>query len=261
MNRFHFYIFVPEMRRRYFIQLSFKGTNYHGWQIQPNGISVQEELEKALGVLLQDKVRVMGAGRTDAGVHARCMIAHFETDRNIVIDNFKFNLNNILSDFISIISLREVKLDFHARFNALSRTYHYVLSPKKDPFQHELAFRYLKNIDIDLMNRAAKCLLGERDFSCFSKSKTQTFTNNCNLQRAEWKEQNGLYIFEIRGNRFLRNMVRAVVGTLLEVNEGKRTVESLTELLESKNRSNAGVSVPAKGLFLVDIEYPSAGFI
>jgi tRNA pseudouridine38-40 synthase len=241
--------------------LTFKGTDFHGWQVQPNGRSVQGELEKALRTLLQEKIALSGAGRTDTGVHAKCMIAHFDTDQNIVNDNFIFNLNNLLVDSISIDSLREVKFDFHARFDAISRTYQYVITPKKDPFQSEFAHRYTKKMDIDSMNIAAKKMLGERDFSCFSKSKTQTYTNNCNLQKAEWRERDGLFIFEIKANRFLRNMVRAIVGTLLEVNEGKRTMESIPELLESKNRSNAGVSAPAKGLYLVDIEYPSKGFI
>ena len=249
------------MKRRYFVYLTFKGTDFHGWQVQPNGRSVQGELEKALRTLLQEKIALSGAGRTDTGVHAKCMIAHFDTDQNIVNDNFIFNLNNLLVDSISIDSLREVKFDFHARFDAISRTYQYVITPKKDPFQSEFAHRYTKKMDIDSMNIAAKKMLGERDFSCFSKSKTQTYTNNCNLQKAEWRERDGLFIFEIKANRFLRNMVRAIVGTLLEVNEGKRTMESIPELLESKNRSNAGVSAPAKGLYLVDIEYPPKGFI
>lgn len=249
------------MVRRYFLYLKFKGTNYHGWQIQPNGSSVQEEVERALSVLLQEKVAVTAAGRTDAGVHASCMVAHFESDKNIVINSFIFHLNNILSGSISIYDLREVALDFHARFAATSRTYQYKISPTKDPFLEETAYRYTKEMDLEKMNKAAKLMLGERDFSCFSKSKTQTFTNNCKLQKAIWIEKEGSYIFEIRANRFLRNMVRAIVGTLLEVNEGKRTLESIPMLLSSKNRSNAGVSVPAKGLFLVDIEYPTEGFI
>ena len=249
------------MRRRYFIYLSFKGTDFHGWQIQPNGNSVQQELENSLGVLLQEKVAVLGAGRTDAGVHAKLMIAHFETDKNIVIDKFIYNLNNVLCSSISIISLREVKVYFHARFDAINRTYHYSISPEKNPFQFDLTHQYKQQINIELMNSAAKLLLGKKDFSCFSKSKTQTFTNDCQVLKAEWTKEEDLFVFEIKANRFLRNMVRAVVGTLLEVNEGKRSVESITELIASKNRSNAGVSVPAKGLFLVDIEYPATGFI
>lgn len=249
------------MRRRYFIYLSFKGTDFHGWQIQPNGNSVQQELENSLGVLLQEKVAVLGAGRTDAGVHAKLMIAHFETDKNIVIDKFIYNLNNVLCSSISIISLREVKVDFHARFDAINRTYQYSISPEKNPFQFDLTHQYKQQINIELMNSAAKLLLGKKDFSCFSKSKTQTFTNDCQVLKAEWTKEEDLFVFEIKANRFLRNMVRAVVGTLLEVNEGKRSVESITELIASKNRSNAGVSVPAKGLFLVDIEYPATGFI
>ncbi len=249
------------MRRRYFIYLSFKGTGFHGWQIQPNGTSVQQELENALGILLQEKVAVSGAGRTDAGVHAKLMIAHFETDKNIVNDKFIYNLNNVLCNSISIISLREVKSDFHARFDALNRTYHYCISPQKDPFHFDLTHQYKHQINIELMNSAAKLLLGKKDFSCFSKSKTQTFTKDCEVLNAEWKKRGDLFVFEIKANRFLRNMVRAVVGTLLEVNEGKRSIEGIPELIASKNRSDAGVSVPAKGLFLVDIEYPATGFI
>ena len=249
------------MKRRYFLYLSYNGTNYHGWQIQPNGNSVQADLEKALEILFQEKISIMGAGRTDTGVHARLMIAHFETDKNFVISKLIYNLNNVLGVSISIKGLREVAPDFHARFAALSRTYQYVITPQKDPFRSDTAHRYTPKVDLKKMNEAAKLMLGEMDFSCFSKSKTQTFTNNCNLQKAEWIEKEGLFIFEVKANRFLRNMVRAIVGTLLEVNEEKRTIESIIELIESKNRSNAGVSVPAKGLFLVNIEYPDEGFI
>ncbi|MBL4708487.1 MAG: tRNA pseudouridine(38-40) synthase TruA [Flavobacteriales bacterium] len=249
------------MEKRYFLYLKFKGTKYHGWQIQPNGISVQEEVEQAIAILLQKKIALTAAGRTDAGVHASCMVAHFEHDKNIVRDKFMFHLNNILSESISIYDLKEVTLDFHARFAAKSRTYRYSISADKNPFQEEITHRYSKKIELEKMNEAARLMLGERDFSCFSKSKTQTFTNNCDLQKAEWFEKDGTYIFEIRANRFLRNMVRAIVGTLLEVGEGKRTLESIPVLIDSKDRSNAGVSVPAKGLFLVDIEYPGEGFI
>lgn len=249
------------MKRRYFIYISFKGTHFHGWQIQPNGWSVQAELEKAMSVLLQEKIAIMGAGRTDAGVHAKLMIAHFETDREVVIDKFMFNLNNMLSESISIIGLKEVEVGFHARFAATSRTYHYYISPKKDPFSGEFSYLFTRPIDLEKMNLAAELMLGEKDFSCFSKSKTQTFTNNCNLEKAVWIEKNGQFLFEVKANRFLRNMVRAIVGTLIEVGEGKRAIESIPELIESKNRSNAGTSVPACGLFLVDIEYPTEGFI
>ena len=246
---------------RYFIYLQFKGTDYHGWQIQPNGISVQEELEEKVSIYLQEKINVTGAGRTDAGVHAESMIAHFESDKKIIRNDFMFHLNNLLSSSISILTLREVKDDFHARFDALSRTYHYKISTRKSPFQEDFTHLFTRDLNIDLMNQAAEILLGEKDFSCFSKSKTQTFTNICTIEKAKWYKAGDLLVFEVKANRFLRNMVRAIVGTLLEVGEGKRSIDSIPELIESKNRSQAGVSVPAKGLFLVDIEYPNEGFI
>ena len=213
--------------RRYFIFLKFKGTEFNGWQTQPNGITVQEEIEKALAVYFQQTVPIMGSGRTDAGVHAKLMIAHFDYDKNIVINDFIYHVNNILNESISIISLNEVLADFHARFAAESRTYHYFLVESKDPFTVDFSHRIIKELDFDRMNEAAKLLLGEKDFSCFSKSKTQTFTNNCDITKAAWTQQNELWRFEITANRFLRNMVRAIVGTLIEVGEGKRTVESI----------------------------------
>ena len=247
--------------KRYFLHIQYKGTNYHGWQVQPNAITVQEEVEGALSTIFQDKVDVMGAGRTDTGVHASCLIAHFDREESFSIKDVKFKLNNILSRSISIDSIREVQPEFHARFDATSRSYEYRIGFKKDPFLEETSFVVTKKLDVRKMNKAAQLLLGEKDFSCFSKSKTQTFTNNCNVVEAVWVETLYGVMFKIKANRFLRNMVRAIVGTLLEVGEGKRSVESMEALILSKNRSNAGFSVPARGLFLVDIEYPQEGFI
>ncbi len=246
---------------RYFIYIKFDGTNYHGWQIQLNSKTVQEELQNAMSLLLQKRIEVVGAGRTDAGVHAKQMIAHFDVDEKIVIDDFKFRLNNMLSASISIDDLIEVLPESHARFDATSRSYEYHIHQKKDVFLHKTSYLFSQNLDIQLMNQAAEKLIGKADFSCFSKSNTQTLTNVCEITKAKWIENENQLVFEITANRFLRNMVRAIVGTLIEVGEGKRDVDSLMDLLESKNRSLAGSSAPACGLFLTSIEYPADRFV
>lgn len=246
---------------RYFLFFQYKGSNYHGWQIQPNARSIQEEIQEALALLFKKEVELLGAGRTDTGVHARVMVAHFDLEEELDKEVFVYRLNSILSKDIAVLGLRKVKEAFHARFDALSRTYQYVVSLQKDPFSEEQAHRLFKAPDFDAMNKACFFLLGEKDFSCFSKAHTQTFTNNCHVYSAKWFQKGDLWVFEIKANRFLRNMVRAIVGTLLEIGEGKRSVESIEELIAGKNRSEAGFSVPAKGLFLTQIEYPEEGFI
>lgn len=246
---------------RYFLYIKFDGTNFNGWQIQPNGITVQEEIEKALYKIFQEATLIMGAGRTDSGVHASCMVAHFDVKNKIDEQSTLFHLNNILPASIAIYTIRRVAEDFHARFAAISRTYYYNIIFEKDPFKNTFAHRINNQLDVDAMNEAAQLLIGKNDFSCFSKSKTQTFTNDCDITTAVWKRTGNGLQFEISANRFLRNMVRAIVGTLIEVGLGKRKVNSITELIASKNRSMAGTSMPAKGLFLVEIDYPEEGFI
>lgn len=245
---------------RYFIYFQFKGTTFRGWQIQPNAKTVQQELQNAMALLLQKEVELTAAGRTDAGVHAKQMVAHFSVDNKIVIEDFIFHVNNILTKVISIDSLIEVAPESHARFDAISRTYHYYIHHKKDPFLHEISHQLNRELDLDLMRKAAQKLIRKADFSCFSKSNTQTFTNDCEITTALWSKKDNQLIFEITANRFLRNMVRAIVGTLIEVGEGKRSVESIDELIASKNRSKAGSSVPACGLFLTRITYPEKCF-
>ena len=246
---------------RYFIFLKFKGTAYHGWQIQPNAHTVQVEVQSALSLLMQQDTEVVAAGRTDAGVHAEEMVVHFDTQNHWDKRKFIHRMNSLLPKDIAVYDLREVKEDFHARFAALSRTYEYHIVLKRDPFQHELAYHYFGQLNVTKMNEAAQLLLGEKDFSCFSKSNTQTFTNNCDITEALWKQTGDDLVFTIKANRFLRNMVRAVVGTLLEIGENKRTLNSIPELIASKERSNAGTSAPADGLFLYKIDYPEEGFI
>jgi tRNA pseudouridine38-40 synthase len=246
---------------RYFIYLKFDGSPFHGWQIQPNANSVQSELQEALSKMEQKPIDVVAAGRTDTGVHAQEMVVHFDSEKDWEKRSFIHRLNSLLCKEIAAYDLRLVKNEMHARFAATERSYVYQVSFQKDPFLVNQAYQFHGELDIDKMNMAAQHLIGEFDFSCFSKSNTQTFTNNCDIKKAVWLEKNGIFQFHITANRFLRNMVRAIVGTLVEVGEGKREINSIPDLIDSKNRSNAGPSVPAAGLFLNSIVYPKDGFI
>jgi tRNA pseudouridine38-40 synthase len=250
---------MTEPGQRYFIQLSFNGKNYCGWQTQKNGNSVQSELNSALSTLLRKKINVVGCGRTDAGVHAEKFFAHFEV-KDIDLLSSKERLidkwNRFLPKDIVIKDLFAVDQEANARFSAVSRTYEYRISLVKDPFLEELTFYFPGLLDIQLMNDAANIIKEYSDFTSFSKLHTQTATNNCKISEASWRRTDNHLIFSITSNRFLRNMVRAIVGTLLDIGRKKINLKDLREIIESKNRSNAGTSVPAKGLFLVDIRYP-----
>lgn len=240
---------------RYFIELSYKGTNYHGWQIQPDASSVQEEITKALATILQEKILLVGAGRTDAGVHASQMFAHVDTVKKLT-DDYVHKLNAILPNDIVIKSIKEVSDETHARFDAVSRTYEYRILLGRDPFLLETTWQlHQKNLQIEKMNEAANLLFKYEDFESFSKVKTDVNTFNCTIMKAVWTLEDKHLIFHIKANRFLRNMVRAIVGTLLEVGLGKKTVEDFRKIIESKKRSEAGLSVPAKGLFLTEVCY------
>ena len=243
---------------RYLLKLSFEGTNYHGWQIQPKSVSVQQTLEKCLSRILHHEIKLVGVGRTDAGVHATMFFAHFDFDKNILCDNdFIYKLNSFLPLEISIINLFKVENDFHARFDALSRTYQYKLTNTKNPFMKNRFYFVKKEIDFSLMNLAALNLLGTKNFKCFSKVKSDVKTFDCCVSSAKWFQKENYWVFQISANRFLRNMVRAIVGTLIEIGEGKKEVNSIIELIKSKDRKNAGYSVPAHGLYLTYINYPS----
>lgn len=247
---------------RYFIILSYDGTNYHGWQIQPNGSSVQETLEQALTTLLREETSVVGAGRTDAGVHALKMIAHFDSEQQVNCLRLTDKLNRILPPDIAVQCVQPVCDDTHARFSATSRTYHYYVSTAKDPFSRHRAMRLFHAPDFERMNEAACRLFGYTDFTSFSKLHTDVATNNCRIMQARW-EQVGEYEwrFVIQADRFLRNMVRAVVGTLLEVGRGKMSVGEFCRVIEKKDRCSAGTSVPGHALFLVDVTYPEGIFV
>jgi tRNA pseudouridine38-40 synthase len=241
---------------RYFLKLSYNGKDYHGWQNQPNAISVQEVIEKSLSTLLNDNTAIVGAGRTDAGVHAKQMFAHFDTDILFEVEDLIFKLNSFLPKDIAIQDIFEVKPDAHARFHALSRAYLYRISLNKDVFNFNESYYLKQRLDLDKMNKATKILLDYKDFQCFSKSQTDVNTYNCDIMVAQWQIVNNELQFNIKADRFLRNMVRAIVGTLLNVGLGKLEVEDLHTIIKSKNRSEAGFSVPAHGLYLTEIIYP-----
>ena len=245
---------------RFFIEIKYDGTNYHGWQIQQNANSVQEEINKALSTILQEDTLVTGAGRTDTGVHAKQLFAHFDTALTFDIKKILFKLNSFLPDDISCPSLTKVTDDTHARFSAISRTYEYWITPRKNPFLVNKAYFIPQDLDIELMNQAAIKLLSYTDFSCFSKSNTDTHTNDCDITYAKWDEKNDCIVFTIKANRFLRNMVRAIVGTLLEIGQHKITLDEFDAIINSKNRSNAGTSASAHGLYLTKVEYPKEVF-
>lgn len=240
---------------RYFIYLSYDGARYHGWQIQPNGSSVQEVLGKALSTLLHESIEVTGAGRTDAGVNASLMVAHFDTEHTA--DNqLAYRLNKFLPQDIAIHKIVPVKPEAHARFSATSRTYHYYVITAKSPFE-PYAYRFPQPLDFDKMNEAAKALFDYIDFTSFSKLHTDVKTNNCRIMAAQWEQVSPIkWKFTITADRFLRNMVRAIVGTLLDVGRGVLTLEQFREIIEKKDRCSAGMSVPGNALFLADITYP-----
>ncbi|UAM98765.1 tRNA pseudouridine(38-40) synthase TruA [Polaribacter litorisediminis] len=240
---------------RYFIELSYNGKNYHGWQIQPDVISVQEKLNNAVSTVLQEEIQVVGAGRTDTGVHASQMFAHFDTTKELK-EEILFRLNSILPNDISVAQVFLVDDDKHVRFDAISRSYEYKIWLGRNPFLLDFSWQiHSQKPNIALMNDAAKLLLEYEDFQCFSKVKTDVYTFNCNITEAFWEQKENELTFYISANRFLRNMVRAIVGTLKDVGLGKISKEDFRKIIESKNRSNAGLSVPAKGLFLTQIKY------
>ena len=252
------------MAARYFIQLAYRGTHFHGWQQQPNGTSIQSVLSEILTVYFRSPVKVTGAGRTDAGVHAECYFAHFDLPEKIIpVDSGKviYHLNCLLPQDIAVYSILPVNEDANSRFDAISRTYEYRISRRKEPFLQDLVHVYEGPLDVKAMNDAAKLLLAVSDFNAFAKSKSDAATSICRVSHALWKDDGPLLIFTITADRFLRNMVRAVVGTLMDVGRGRTSIADFTAIVTSGNRCNAGYSVPACGLFLTGITYPDSIFI
>lgn len=246
------------MKHRYFIHLSYKGTHYHGWQIQPGAITVQEILNKGLSTLLREEIYCIGAGRTDTGVHAPYFFAHFDSETPDLDKNQKFvyKINCILPRDIAVYQVIAVSPDAHARFDATSRTYLYRISRVKNPFTTEFTMHFTKDLDIENMNRAAEILKEYTDFTSFSKLHTDVKTNNCKITEATWEVRGTELQFTISADRFLRNMVRSIVGTLIDIGLEKMPVTEIRTIIEKKNRSEAGTSVDACGLHLVKIDYP-----
>lgn len=251
---------------RYFIQLSYDGTGYHGWQVQPNGVSVQEVLQKALSTLLRQPTEVTGAGRTDAGVHASMMVAHFDwpaahegegcEEAPLDCTQLTYKLNRLLPPDVAVQAVRPVGPEMHARFSATRRTYHYYIHTRKDPFLRGYSWQVNVPLDFALMNEAAQVLLEYSDFTSFSKTGTDVKTNICQLTEARWEQlKPGEWRFTVSANRFLRNMVRAIVGTLVEVGRHRMTISQMRHAIEAKDRQHAGESVPGHALYLTNIEY------
>ena len=268
--------------QRYFLELAYDGTRYHGWQLQPNAVAVQQKLNEALAILLRQPVETTGAGRTDTGVHARQLYVHLDIPqaeapqppeggaevisgeqssgspfrgsggRGLRLES----LNALLPHDIAVKRIIPVHADAHARFDATQRSYEYHIHFCKDPFKHNYSWQIKGELDVEAMNKAAAILMEYTDFSCFSKSNTQVFTNNCKIVRAEWVHNNDGLVFHISADRFLRNMVRAIVGTCMMVGRHEIEPEGIRTIIESKNRSNAGTSVPACGLYLTEVKYP-----
>jgi tRNA pseudouridine38-40 synthase len=242
---------------RYFIFISYKGTAYHGWQVQPNGVTVQKLLDESLSVVLNEKISTTGAGRTDTGVHALVFCAHFnsiaddlDTKKNLV-----HRLNRYLPKDISVNEIKKVRDDANARFSALSRTYKYNIARKKDPFYDGSSWYIHGDLDVEAMNSASAILLKHTDFTSFSKLHTDVKTNNCKVYEAHWDQSEGMLVFTIKADRFLRNMVRAIVGSMADIGMGKKSVGEFEEIINAKDRCKAGKSAPAQGLFLNEIEY------
>lgn len=247
---------------RYFIYLSYDGTNYHGWQVQPNAVSVQGCLNKSLSTLMRTEIEAVGAGRTDAGVHAHCMVAHFNHSSAIDCAWLAEKLNRILPHDIAVLRVVHVQDNAHARFDAITRTYHYWIYTRKNPFSRHYATRITYPLDFNRMNEAASYLLSVDDFTSFSKLHTDVKTNICKVYAARWIQvEPDLWMFEIKANRFLRNMVRAVVGTLIEVGRGRMSIADFEKVIAMKNRCAAGDSMPGNALSLVDIEYDKSLFL
>ncbi|MFH1119335.1 MAG: tRNA pseudouridine(38-40) synthase TruA [Bacteroidota bacterium] len=244
---------------RYFLFLAYNGSGFHGWQEQPNAHTIQAEIQYVLKVLTGNPCQLTGAGRTDTGVHARRFYAHFDSDKlinEVELSQLVYKLNRFLPQSIVIYDIFRVKPNVHARFSAISRTYHYYISRRKDPFSNDQSWIYTPELDIEKMEYAAGIIKDYSDFSCFSKSRTQTLTNDCNIYESFFISQDHFLIYHVKANRFLRNMVRAIVGTLMEVGKDNISMDELRTILEKGSRSDAGMSVPACGLFLEDVEYP-----
>ena len=248
-------------RLRYFIELSYNGKNFHGWQYQPNATSVQQTIEKSLEILLKQKIKILGAGRTDTGVHAKQMYAHFDFEEPLDLENLIYKLNAFLNKDIGIIKIHKVRHDSHARFDAISREYEYYITQIKDVYNHDKKYFFSKKLDFDKIDRAINILKNTKNFKSFCRTKSDVTNYNCEIFDFNYEIKESEIIFRIRANRFLRNMVRSLIGTILDVSLNKISIKNLTEIIEKSNRIYAGPSVPAHALFLSNVEYPKNVFL
>lgn len=241
---------------RYFFSIAYKGTQYHGWQKQPNALGVQQTVEDVFSTILNQKAEIVGSGRTDSGVHATAQVFHFDAPSELNATQLLFNANKMLPKDVALENVWHVKDEAHARFDATKRAYQYHIATKKNPFAINQAYIFTQELDLVKMNLAAEKLLNYQDFESFSKVKTDVFTFNCDIFEAFWKQEQETLVFHIKANRFLRGMVRAIVGTLLEVGQHKITIEDFENVIQAKDRKSAGRAVPAHGLFLTEVQYP-----
>lgn len=246
---------------RYFFEIAYNGRNYAGWQSQANASSVQSVVENALSHLVKTEVRIYGSGRTDTGVHCEQQFFHCDLEKSFDHEALAFRLNSFLPRDIVIRGIRAVKADASARFDALERSYQYRITRKKNPFLEGLAWHSFKPVEVSTMNKAAALLVGEHDFQCFSKVHTDVNHFLCTIKRAQWREHGDMLEFDITANRFLRGMVRSIVGTLMDVGSGKTTVKGFQAIIDSRDRKQAGANVPPHGLYLTKIKYPSSIFL
>ncbi len=250
-----------KLNTRYLVELAYNGEGFHGWQIQPNALTVQEAVNQGLSTLLKEDINVVGAGRTDTGVHASHFVAHFNClNSEIDCEHLVYKLNRYFTGSIRIDRIIPITSEFHARFSATARTYHYLISRFHQPFMRGLIWNFNRELNVNSMNTAASKLLQYDDFTSFARLHTETKTNTCKIREAKWIEHESLYVFKICADRFLRNMVRAVVGSLVEIGLGKMSVDQFIDIIEIQNRSKAGQSAPAEGLFLTQIDYPAELF-
>ncbi|ADR22109.1 tRNA pseudouridine synthase A [Marivirga tractuosa] len=241
---------------RYFFTIAYKGTQYHGWQKQPNAIGVQQKIEEVFSTILNQKSEIVGSGRTDSGVHATAQVFHFDYSGELDPLQLVFKANKMLPKDVALKHAKLVKEEAHARFDAESRAYQYHIVTEKNPFAIDQAYFFTQELAIEKMNLAAEKLLNYQDFESFSKVKTDVFTFNCSIFEAIWKQEVDSLVFHIKANRFLRGMVRAIVGTLLDVGQHKISIENFEEIIKAKNRKSAGRAVPAHGLYLTEVQYP-----
>lgn len=248
-------------RLRYFIELSYNGKNFHGWQYQPNAMSVQQTIEKSLEILLKQKIKILGAGRTDTGVHAKQMYAHFDFEEPLDLENLIYKLNAFLNKDIGIANIHKVRHDSHARFDAISREYEYYITQIKDVYNHDKKYFFSKKLDFDEIDKAIKIIKKTKNFKSFCRTKTDVTNYNCKIFDFEYTMYNSDIVFTIRANRFLRNMVRSIIGTILDVGLLKTSIKDFSDIIKKTNRIYAGPSAPAHALFLTKIEYPETIFI